>query len=154
MNEKNSLTDPSYTCVGSFNDQGTLYLATYLPPGTYTFPSFDVSIDDNGTVINAVLLVLKKDNDPGNDLRWLPANPLITISPINPTLDKFDVANDTCLVLIYHEADFDATNNLKSFKDKVKSWYDDVDRYGSGTILFDPNKPLPKKLGMSIVRKY
>lgn len=154
MTEKNLSSDPSYTCVGSFNDQGTLYLATYLPPGMYDFPSFDVSIDDNGTIINAVLLVLKKDNDTGTDLRWLATNPLHTISPINLTTDKFDVANDKCLILIYHEVDFDATDYLKSFKDNVKGWYEDVDRYGSTTTLFNPEKPLPKKLGMSIVRKY
>lgn len=153
MTKENKLNNPTYTCVGSFDENGTLYLAAYLPPDKYDFKKFDVSTkDSNGNIINAVLLVLIKNNDSGTELEWRRSSPLHSHCPINFDIDKFDGTKDECLVLIYHQAEFDATNHLKEFKDRVNNWYHSA----PNIIDFDPsgNKIQPKKLGMSIVRKY
>ncbi len=165
MNEKMLTRELNYTCEGSFNNAGEFMLQTRLPNKDYHVKAFDVSVNDAGSVINAILVLITSPKTD-EEFEWQDNDPLHNFNTITFNHTVFSPSNSTSLVLIYHSKGLDLTPGdtesekiLEIFKGKVKDWYDIAEREGAQSIRFDYDKTIPerlkipKKLGMSIVVK-
>lgn len=173
MENENEITDKTYTLnsTTSFFDGTSISMDTLLPvedeKNPYIYTRYDLSQMVNNTIINAVLVFMKKTDDNGDDLS--PSDDDInavnnTIDLVNleklstslPNICDFETKNTEALVIVCHDCSLDKpylTAFAEAVYSEVPTIYTNVLNNGNFQTTFEVSGSTPRKIGMSSVPK-
>lgn len=168
MENENEITDKTYTLnsVSSYFDDSGFCLDILLPAESkenpYSFIAYDLTQLVDNSVVNAVLVFMKKQDDNGNDLSGDDDDvTIVNHSCMLTNLEKltglaglcdFETKNTETLVIICHDCSQDKPY-LSGFAEKVylevPTIYTNVANNGNFQTTLNLMGNDPKKSGMS-----